>query len=58
MKKELERLGFERVDTPDIILYRKYNITIEKVFCGYLINKPYKIFKTIDELKNIIKFGK
>jgi hypothetical protein len=57
MKKELERLGFERVDTPDIILYRKYNITIEKVFCGYLINKPYKIFKTADELRKIIEHG-
>jgi hypothetical protein len=57
MKKELERLGFERVDTPDIILYRKYNITIEKVFCGYLINKPYKIFKTVDELRKIIEHG-
>jgi hypothetical protein len=57
MKKELERLGFERVDNPDIILYRKYNITIEKVFCGYLINKPYKIFKTVDELRKIIEHG-
>ena len=57
MKKELEKLGFKRVDTPGIILYKKSNITIEKLFCGYLINKPYKIFKTIDELKKIIEYG-
>lgn len=57
MKKELERLGFKLIDNSEIILYKKYDITIEKIFSGYLINKPYRKFKTVNELRKIIEYG-
>jgi hypothetical protein len=57
MKKELERLGFKLIDDSEIILYKKYDITIEKIFSGYLINKPYRKFKTVNELRKIIEYG-
>lgn len=52
---KLIELGFSKVNQDSQIFYINGWIKLEKCFCGYICQQPYKIVSTIDELKNIMK---
>lgn len=47
--------GFHKEKINDNIYYIYGWLRLEKCFCGYIVNRPYKTISTIDELKDILK---
>lgn len=54
-EKYLIENGFYKEKINDNIYYINGWLRLEKCFCGYIVNRPYKTISTVDELKDILK---
>ena len=53
MNKELEKLGFKCYQIEGNTYFQKDELKLEKIYNGYLCEKPYKILKNIKEIKKL-----
>ena len=52
--EKLIELGFYKHEVGDLIYFIKGWVKLEKIFCGYLCPRPYKVISTMDELETLI----
>lgn len=52
---KLIELGFLKQNVNNTIYYINGDFVLEKIYRGYLCNKPYRVIYTINNLKKILK---